>query len=127
MLNQSNRMFSFFKQDAKIDRARSMFFHSGAHFLLYSERAHFFRRTRIKGIRHLIMYQPPTWPNFYSELMNLMQEANQNSKDGIESSMSVTVLYTKYDMLQIAAIVGSTQANDIAQSSKSTHIFMTGE
>lgn len=104
-----------------------MFFHSGAHFLLYSERAHFFRRTRIKGIRHLIMYQPPTWPHFYSELINLMQEANQNARDGIASSMSVTVLYTKYDMLQIAAIVGSTQANDIAQSSKSTHVFMTGE
>lgn len=56
-----------------------------------------------------------------------MQDANQNAKDGIESSMSVTVLYTKYDMLQIAAIVGSTQASDIAQSSKSTHVFMTGE
>lgn len=56
-----------------------------------------------------------------------MQEANQNSRDGIDSSMSVTVLYTKYDMLQIAAIVGSTQANEIAQSNKSTHVFMTGE
>lgn len=104
-----------------------MFFHSGAHFLLYSERAHFFRRTRIKGIRHLIMYQPPTWPNFYAEMINLMQEANQNSRDGIESSMSVTMLYTKYDMLQIGSIVGTTQANEIAQSKKTTHVFMTGE
>lgn len=56
-----------------------------------------------------------------------MQEANQNSKDGIENAMSVTVLYTKYDMLQIAAIVGTDQANEIAQSDKSTHVFMTGE
>ncbi|XP_055322541.1 U3 small nucleolar RNA-associated protein 25 homolog [Sitodiplosis mosellana] len=116
-----------YTKDGKIDRARSMFFHSGAHFMLYSERAHFFRRTRIKGIRHLIMYQPPTWPHFYSEMINLMQEANQNARDGIENSMSVTVLYTKYDMLQIASIVGSAQANEIAQSSKSTHVFMTGE
>lgn len=113
-------------QDAKIDRSRSMFFHSSAHFMLYSERAHFFRRTRLKGIRHLIMYQPPTWPNFYSEMINLMQEANQNARDGIDS-MTVTVLYTKYDMLQVASIVGSVQANELAQSSKSTHVFMTGE
>lgn len=120
-------VFFFLRQDAKIDRARSMFFHSGAHFMLYSERAHFFRRTRIKGIRHLIMYQPPTWPHFYSEMINLMQEANQNARDGIENSMSVTVLYTKYDMLQIASIVGSVQAAEIAQSSKTTHVFMTGE
>lgn len=95
--------------------------------MLYSERAHFFRRTRIKGIRHLIMYQPPTWPHFYAEMINLMQDANQNARDGIESSMSVTVLYTKYDMLQIASIVGTTQANEIAQSSKSSNVFMTGE
>lgn len=104
-----------------------MFFHSGAHFLLYSERAHFFRRTRLKGIRHLIMYQPPTWPHFYAEIINLMQDANQNPRDGIESSMSVTVLYTKYDILQVAAIVGTNQANDMAQSIKSTHVFMTSE
>lgn len=56
-----------------------------------------------------------------------MQEANQNARDGIENSSSVTVLYTKYDMLQVAAIVGTSQASEIAQSSKSTHVFMTGE
>lgn len=114
-------------QDGKIDRARSMFFHSGAHFMLYSERAHFFRRTRLKGIRHLIMYQPPTWPHFYPEMINLMQEANQNARDGGENSMTVTILYTKYDMLQIAAIVGSDRAAKMAASEKTTHMFMTGD
>lgn len=119
--------FIYFLQDAKIDRARSMFFHSGAHFMLYSERAHFFRRTRLKGIRHLIMYQPPTWPNFYSEMINLMQEANQNPRDGGENSMTVTILYTKYDMLQIASIVGSDRAANMAASEKTAHMFMTGD
>lgn len=104
-----------------------MFFHSGAHFMLYSERAHFFRRTRLKGIRHLIMYQPPTWPHFYSEMINLMQSCNQNPRDGIGDMMSVTVLYTKYDLLQIASIVGSAQANTMSQSTKSTHVFTTTE
>lgn len=103
-----------------------MFFHSGAHFLLYSERAHFFRRTRIKGIRHLIMYQPPTWPNFYSEMVNLMQETYQNPRDGGAGSMTVTMLYTKYDMLQIASIIGSDRAAKMAAADKPTHMFMTG-
>lgn len=93
--------------------------------MLYSERAHFFRRTRLKGIRHLIMYQPPTWPNFYAEMINLMQEANQNARDGGENSMSVTILYTKYDMLQIAAVVGSERAAEMAASDKTSHTFMT--
>lgn len=109
-------------------RARDMFFHSGAHFLLYSERAHFFRRTRIKGIRHLIMYQPPTWPHFYSEMVNLMQNANQNPRDGLgDSSMTVTILYSKYDMLQIASIVGSDRAAKMTATDKNTHMFMTDE
>ncbi|KAJ6639233.1 U3 small nucleolar RNA-associated protein 25 like [Pseudolycoriella hygida] len=116
-----------YSKDTKIARARDMFFHSGAHFMLYSERAHFFRRTRIKGIRHLIMYQPPTWPHFYPELINLMQDAYQNPRDGGDDSMTVTVLYTKYDMLQISAIVGSERAQKMATSEKTTQIFMTGE
>lgn len=122
-------IFLFCFQDAKIARSRDMFFHSSAHFLLYSERAHYFRRTRIKGIRHLIMYQPPAWPHFYSEMVNLMQEANQNPRDGSagDNSMSVTVLYTKYDMLQVAAIVGSERADKMATSEKTSHMFMTGD
>lgn len=63
--------FDFF-QDAKVARARDMFFHNQARFLLYSERFHFFRRVRLKGIRHIIFYQPPTFPHFYSEICNLM-------------------------------------------------------
>ena len=104
-----------------------MFFHSGARFMLYSERAHFFRRTRLKGIRHLIMYQPPTWPNFYPEIINLMQEANQNPRDENNFLKTVTILYTKYDMLQVSAIVGSEQAAMMSSSDKSTHMFMTGD
>lgn len=93
--------------------------------MLYTERAHFFRRARVKGIRHLIMYQPPTFPHFYPEMINLMQETNQNPRTGNESSMTVTVLYTKYDMLQIASIVGSERAEKMASSEKATHMFMT--
>lgn len=116
-----------YTKDGKIARARDMFYHSSAHFLLYSERAHFFRRTRIKGIRHLIMYQPPYWPNFYSEIINLMQDSYQNSNDGLESSMSITILYTKYDLLQISAIIGTDRATKMFKSGKTTHMFMSGD
>lgn len=50
-----------------------MFYHNEAKILLYSERFHFFRRINLKGIRHLIFYQPPTIPHFYAEMCNLMQ------------------------------------------------------
>ncbi|KAG6462263.1 hypothetical protein O3G_MSEX013142 [Manduca sexta] len=116
-----------YSKDPKIARARDMFFHTEAHFMLYSERVHFFRRFRIKGIRHIIFYQPPTYPNFYSEMCNLMQECNQNKYGGSECNMTVTVLYCKYDLLQISAILGSNRVSRIMGSDKPVHMFMTGE
>ena len=40
-----------------IAKARDDFYHNARHFLLYTERAHFYRRFTVKGIRHLIFYQ----------------------------------------------------------------------
>ncbi|XP_062537994.1 U3 small nucleolar RNA-associated protein 25 homolog [Armigeres subalbatus] len=115
-----------YSKDAKIARARDMFFHGSSHFLLYSERSHFFRRPRIKGIRHLVFYQPPTYPQFYAEMINLMANEYQNRKDGVDASaMTVTVLYTKYDLLRLAAIIGSEQASKISASPKAAHTFTT--
>jgi U3 small nucleolar RNA-associated protein 25 len=117
-----------YTKDNKISRARTLFYHGGAHFLLYSERAHFFRRIRVKGIRHIIMYQPPLWNNFYPEMVNLMQEANQNPRDDVvKNSMSVTVLYTKYDILQLSAIVGHENVAKMLASKKQTHMFKNNE
>lgn len=117
-----------YTKDNKISRARTLFYHGSAHFLLYSERAHFFRRMRIKGVRHIIMYQPPMWNNFYPEMINLMQEANQNPRDDVvKNSESVTVLYTKYDILQLSAIVGHDNIAKMLASKKQTHSFMNNE
>ncbi|XP_053966957.1 U3 small nucleolar RNA-associated protein 25 homolog [Anastrepha ludens] len=107
----------------KVARARDMFFHSGVHFLLYSERYHFYQRTRIKGIRHLIMYQPPMWPQLYSEMVNMMNDSNQNSADALDDSMSITVLYSKYDIIQLNAILGTESAAELQNSNKTTHSF----
>ncbi|XP_054263815.1 U3 small nucleolar RNA-associated protein 25 homolog [Macrosteles quadrilineatus] len=112
-----------YSKDGKIARARDMFFHSSAHFLLYSERFHFFRRIRLKGIRHIVFYQPPTIPHFYSELCNLMQ----TDKDVGEGSLSVSVMYTRYDAPQLAAIVGSDRTSRMLTSDRPVHMFMTGD
>uniref|UniRef100_A0A182RVT0 U3 small nucleolar RNA-associated protein 25 homolog n=1 Tax=Anopheles funestus TaxID=62324 RepID=A0A182RVT0_ANOFN len=114
--------------DAKIARARDMFFHGSKHFLLYSERGHFFRRHRIRGIRHLILYAPPVFPNFYPELVNLMIKENQNPHDGVDDeSMTVTVLYTGYDTYQLAEMVGASRAKAMIKAPRSVHRFTTDQ
>lgn len=114
-----------YTKDAKIARARDMFYHSAAHFLLYSERAHFFKRTKVKGIRHIIMYAPPNYPHLYSELLNFMEDSNQNPRDGLNTSMSATILYTKYDMLQVSYVLGTDSAGNMLKSGKTEHMFLT--
>ncbi|XP_008549358.1 U3 small nucleolar RNA-associated protein 25 homolog [Microplitis demolitor] len=116
-----------YSKDAKIARARDMFFHSDAHYLIYSERFHFFRRVTVKGIRHLIFYAPPTFSNFYSEMCNFMQEANQNPRAGSDNNMTVTTLYTKYDNMQLSAILGTERTSKMIGSDKKIHMVMTGE
>ncbi|KAJ8674514.1 hypothetical protein QAD02_005776 [Eretmocerus hayati] len=115
-----------YTKNAKVARARDMFFHSDAHFLLYTERFHFFRRIRIKGIRHIIFYAPPTFPNLYSELCNFMQESYQNPKSGSPSNMTVTTVYCKYDILPLSNIVGGERASRMMSSEKTVHMVMTG-
>lgn len=116
-----------YSKDSKIARARDMFFHTEAHFLLYSERVHFFRRFRLKGIRHIIFYQPPTYPHFYSEMCNLMQECNQNKYGGSECNMSVTVLWCKYDAQRVGALLGTARGARALLSDKAVNMYMTGD
>lgn len=114
-------MISEYTEDRKVARARDMFFHSDSHFLLYTERWHFWRRTRIKGIRHLIFYQLPTYPHFYSEMCNLMDHLYQNPRSGTEFNMSVTVIYNKFDAITLAQIVGQDRAVKMIESESKVH------
>ncbi|XP_066149415.1 U3 small nucleolar RNA-associated protein 25 homolog [Euwallacea fornicatus] len=114
-----------YSKDSKVARARDMFYHGDAHFLLYTERYHFYHRIKLKGVRHLIFYQPPTYPHFYSEMCNLMQEYNMNKKVGSMDNMSVTVIYTKLDLLQLAPIVGTERAVRVTESDRDVHMFLT--
>lgn len=112
-----------YTEDAKVARARDMFFHSDVHFLLYTERFHFHRRPRIKGIRHLIFYQTPIFPQFYSEMCNLMLPSCQNPRGGSKYNMSVAVIYNKLDCYELSRIVGEKRAVKMINSELKYHRF----
>jgi hypothetical protein len=70
-----------------------MFYHGDVHFLLYTERHHFFNRIRVKGIRHLVFYQPPNFPHFYYEMCNLMQVRHLSGKGLVNFKLFLHVEY----------------------------------
>ena len=102
-----------------------MFFHADAHFLLYTERYHFFNRKKIKGIRHIVFYELPKFPNFYSEICNLMVDGNMNKKVGGATNMSVNVVFCKYDIHQLTAVLGTERAQKLLVSEKNVHVMLT--
>ncbi|KAL3289839.1 hypothetical protein HHI36_023230 [Cryptolaemus montrouzieri] len=115
-----------YSKPEKVARARDMFFHGDACFMLYTERFHFYNRISLKGIRHIIFYSPPHFPHFYSELCNLMQEALMNKKIGHSTNMTVSVIYSKYDFNYLSAIVSSERAQSMLKSENNVHMMMLG-
>jgi hypothetical protein len=57
-----------YTKQSDISRGRAWFFHGKRQFLLYTERAHFYHRYRIRGIKDLVFYSLPEFPNYYAEV-----------------------------------------------------------
>lgn len=112
-----------YSKGGKVARARDMFFHGQRQFLLYTERAHFYHRYFIKGVRHVIFYELPVYPHFYSEVCNFLGGAN---KDKGAKKESVTVLWSQYDCLQLAAVAGYQRTMQMKESNRNTYMFVTG-
>lgn len=84
-----------------------------------------FLRYTIKGILNLIFYGLPTYPNFYSEVCNMLQAGVRES--GSSPSFTCTALYSRYDTHRLAAITGADRAAQMLHSKKPVHLFITGE
>nr|SVE92996.1 EOG090X05RM [Moina brachiata] len=112
--------------DGKLAQVRNRFFLGKKRLLLYTERLHFFRRLTVKGIHHIIFYQLPTYPHFYAELCNLLQDTYQSKKHRGDNSQTCTVLYSTFDAPRMSAVVGSKRAAEMITSDRPVHLFVSG-
>ncbi|KAI0066038.1 digestive organ expansion factor [Artomyces pyxidatus] len=102
-------VLSEYSSNQDISRARQAFFNGKKAFLLISERFHFYRRYRIRGIRNLVFYGPPDHAIFYTELLSfpfLDQEVEP-------SDVTCRVLFSQYDWFRMERIAGTKEASQL--------------
>ncbi|KDQ57420.1 hypothetical protein JAAARDRAFT_177545 [Jaapia argillacea MUCL 33604] len=104
-------VLSEYSSNQEISRARQAFFAGQKPFLLVSERFHFFRRYKIRGIRNVIFYGPPDHPQFYTEFLSypFLDE------DVDPSDVTCRLLYSKYDWFRLERIAGTESAIDLVK------------
>ncbi|XP_055822545.1 protein NUCLEOLAR FACTOR 1 isoform X1 [Solanum dulcamara] len=100
-----------YTEQSDISRARGWFFDGKKKIMLYTERAHFYHRYKIRGIQNLIIYSLPERKEFYPEVVNMLQGS------------ACTVLFSRFDQLRLERIVGTAASKRMVTSDKGVFVF----
>jgi U3 small nucleolar RNA-associated protein 25 len=105
---------SEYSPNAEISRSRGEFFHGKVSFLLVTERFHYFRRYRIRGAKNIVFYGLPANAQFYSELINQMEDTQESA---------VMALFSKYDRPRLERIIGTKRVDKMVKGVKDSYMF----
>eukprot|EP00798_Chlamydomonas_sp_ICE-L_P009960 gene9960-7836_t len=118
---------SEYTEPPDVTAARSRFFNRKRRILLYTERTHFYHRHRIRGIKDILMYSLPEHGNYYSEIVNLLEDASSSQGgldlDGMPQHATVSAMFSRFDTLQLSRVVGKERSKRMLSGDNSTFMF----